>query len=99
MLTKMNNYYKILIACLKDKTQMPIILFSVSEAVEWLSGQDREITEKGLRKAVERGDLGCIHVTESHYVLSQEDLEKFRDNPPQLGRPKKLTNRNYNDKI
>jgi hypothetical protein len=69
---------------------MPIILFSVSEATEWLVRQGREITEKGLRKAVERGDLRCIHIEESHYVLSQEELEVFRDNPPQRGRPKKV---------
>ena len=68
---------------------MPIILFSVSEATEWLVGQGREITEKGLRKAVERGDLRCIHIERSHYVLSQEDLKIFRDNPPHRGRPVK----------
>lgn len=65
---------------------MPIVLYSVSEAVDWLMKQGRTITEKGLRRAILRGGLRCIYMG-SHPVLSQEELELFLANPPPLGRP------------
>lgn len=67
---------------------MPIVLYTISEAVEWLVEQGRMITEKGLRKAILRGDLRCIHLG-SHYVVPQEDLAGFLINPPRRGRPEK----------
>lgn len=67
---------------------MPIVLYSVSEAVNWLMRQGRKITEKGLRKAILRGDLRCIHMGR-HYVISREELEVFLTNPPHRGRPEK----------
>ena len=65
---------------------MPIVLYSVSEAVNWLMGQGRKITGKGLRRAISRGDLRCIHMGE-HPVVPQEELEAFIENPPRRGRP------------
>ena len=67
---------------------MPIVLYSVSEAVNWLMRQGRKITEKGLRKAILRGDLKCLRMGQ-HYVVSQEELEVFLINPPHRGRPEK----------
>jgi len=67
---------------------MPIVLYSISEAVYWLTKQGRSITEKGLRKAILRGDIRYIRMG-SHYVLPQEDLELFLVNPPRRGRPVK----------
>lgn len=67
---------------------MPIVLYSISEATDWLAEHGRTITEKGLRKAALRGDLRCIYMG-SHPVLSQEELELFLANPPPLGRPEK----------
>lgn len=66
---------------------MPIVLYSISEATDWLAKHGRTITEKGLRKAALRGDLRYIRMG-SHYVLPQEDLEVFVGNPPRRGRPK-----------
>lgn len=67
---------------------MPIVLYSISEAANWLTEQGRSITEKGLRKAILRGDLRYIRMG-SLYVLPQEDLELFLVNPPRRGRPAK----------
>jgi len=67
---------------------MPITLYSVREAHEWLKREGREITEKGLRSAMERGDLP-FKIMGSIYVLLEDDLQDFLDNPPQLGRHKK----------
>jgi len=67
---------------------MPIVLYSISEAADWLTGQGQKITEKGLRKAIIRGDLRHIRIG-SLYVLLQEDLEGFLANPPRRGRPAK----------
>jgi len=67
---------------------MPITLYSVREAREWLKREGREITEKGLRSAMERGDLP-FKIMGSIYVLLEDDLQDFLDNPPQLGRHKK----------
>ena len=64
---------------------MPIALYSVSEAADWLAKHGRTITEKGLRKAALRGDLRYIRMG-PHYVLLQEDLEMFLENPPPRGR-------------
>jgi len=67
---------------------MPIVLYSISEATNWLTKQGQKITEKGLRKAILRGDLRCIRMG-SHYILPQEDLDLFLSNPPHRGRPEK----------
>ncbi len=67
---------------------MPIVLYSISEAVNWLTNQGRIITEKGLRKAIERGDLRHIRFG-YHYVVPQDDLKTFLGNPPRRGRPEK----------
>ena len=65
---------------------MPIILYSVPEAVDWLSRNGMKITREGLHRAMKRG---AIHHTRmgSIHVLSQEDLEYFLKNPPHRGRP------------
>lgn len=67
---------------------MPIVLYSIPEAANWLAKHGLTITEEGLRKAASRGDLRYIRMG-SHYVLPQEDLEAFKENPPHRGRPVK----------
>ena len=67
---------------------MPITLYSVQEARDWLEAQGRVITEKGLRRAMDRGDLPYKLVGSIH-VLCEDDLRAFLENPPHLGRPKK----------
>ena len=64
---------------------MPITLYSVREARDWLEEHGREITEKGLRKAMERGDLP-FKLIGSMYVVCEDDLRTFLENPPRLGR-------------
>ncbi len=64
---------------------MPIILYSVREAREWLEARGRVITEKGLRKAMKRGDL-TFKLMGSVYIVCEDDLQTFLDNPPHLGR-------------
>jgi len=64
---------------------MPIILYSVKEARDWLEFQGRDITEKGLRKAMHRGDIPYKLIGSVH-VICEDDLRTFLDNPPRLGR-------------
>ena len=64
---------------------MPIVLYSVREACNWLHVNGKEITEKGLRKAMKRGSVP-FKVMGSTYVLCEDDLQGFLDNPPPLGR-------------
>lgn len=64
---------------------MPIILYSVHEARDWLEAQGKAITEKGLRKAIYRGDLPFKLIGSVH-VICEDDLRTFLENPPRLGR-------------
>ena len=62
---------------------MPIILYSVREARDWLEGQGRKITEKGLRRAMERGDLP-FKIIGSLHVVCEDDLRTFWENQLEL---------------
>lgn len=64
---------------------MPI--YTVPEAVFWLVDHGMPIGEKGLRQAIHRDDLRHIRMG-SVYVISEEDLQHFLENPPKLGRPR-----------
>lgn len=66
---------------------MPIILYSVREARDWLQVQGREITEKGLRRAMDRGALPYKLIGSIH-VVCEDDLRAFLESPPRRGRPK-----------
>ena len=67
---------------------MPVVLYSIPEAVDWLASQGMAITDKGLRRAIARSDLRHIRMG-TVYVLTQDDLETFLENPPRRGRPPK----------
>jgi hypothetical protein len=67
---------------------MPVVLYSITEAVDWLSKHGIKMTDKGLRQAIIRGDLRNIRMG-TVYVLTQDDLEYFIANPPRRGRPRK----------
>ena len=67
---------------------MPIILYSVREARDWLEEHGRQITEMGLRRAMERGDLS-FKLMGSMYVVCEDDLQTFLENPPLRGRRRK----------
>ena len=64
---------------------MPIVLLSVREACSWLHDHGNDITEKGLRKAMKRGSIP-FKVMGFTYVLCEDDLQSFIENPPPLGR-------------
>ena len=64
---------------------MPITLYSVREARDWLQAHGRVVTETGLRKAMERGDLPFKLIGSLH-VVCEDDLEDFLENPPSRGR-------------
>lgn len=55
---------------------MPIVLYSVREACDWLTGNGRKISQKGLRKAMGRGDLPYKMVG-STYIICEDDLRYF----------------------
>lgn len=87
----MNYYFTMATASLGSlgRCVMPIVLYSVHEARDWLESQGRVITEKGLRKAMERGGLP-YKLIGSLYVVCEDDLQAFLESPPRRGRPKKV---------
>ena len=82
------NYYFTMATASLGRYAMPITLYSVREARDWLQAQGREITEKGLRKAMDRGDLP-YKLMGSIYVVCEDDLRTFLESPPPRGRPQK----------
>lgn len=64
---------------------MPVVLYSVREARDWLQAHGRVITEKGLRKAIKRGALP-FKLMGSVHVVCEDDLQVFLENPPHRGR-------------
>lgn len=63
---------------------MPI--YTVPEAVEWLEDHGRSIGEKGLYRAIERDDIRHLRMG-TVYIVSEDDLRHFLENPPPRGRP------------
>lgn len=68
---------------------MPLTIYSVKEACNELANRNWKITDKGLRKAMQRGQLRYKKIG-STYVITKDDLEEyFRRGRPHRGRRRK----------
>ncbi len=61
---------------------MPLILYTVKEACDELAEQGLGITDKGLRKAMLRGDISYKKIGKV-YVITGDELDEY------IGRGKK----------
>ena len=68
---------------------MPLTLYTVREACDELANRRWIITDKGLRKAMDRGELRYKHIG-SIRVITADDLEEYfqRGRPRRGRRPK-----------
>jgi hypothetical protein len=68
---------------------MPLTIYTVKEACKELADRDWEITDKGLRKAMDRGELLYKKIGNT-YVITKDDLEEYfqRGRPHRGRRPK-----------
>ena len=63
---------------------MPLTIYTVREACNELADRDWIITDKGLRKAMDRGELRYKTIG-SIRVITEDDLEEYF----QRGRPRR----------
>lgn len=68
---------------------MPLTIYTVREACNELADRDWIITDKGLRKAMDRGELRYKKIG-NIYVITEDDLEEYfqRGRPHRGRRPK-----------
>ena len=68
---------------------MPLTIYTVREACNELAARDWIITDKGLRKAMDRGELRYKQIG-SIRVITEDDLEEYfqRGRPRRGRRPK-----------
>ena len=62
---------------------MPLTIYTVSEACDELANRDWIISDKGLRKAMDRGDLSYKQIGNVR-VITEDDLAEYI----QRGRPR-----------
>jgi len=55
---------------------VPLIIYTVKEACSELAKRDWEITDKGLRKAMKRGDLRYKKIG-TVYVITRDELQEY----------------------
>jgi len=55
---------------------VPLVIYTVKEACSELARQGWMITDKGLRKAMQRGDLGYKKIG-SVYVITEDELQEY----------------------
>jgi len=68
---------------------MPLTIYTVKEACNELADRGWKITDKGLRKAMVRGELGYKKIG-SVYVVTRDELEEyFKGGRKHRGRPRK----------
>jgi beta-glucosidase/6-phospho-beta-glucosidase/beta-galactosidase len=63
---------------------MPLTIYTVKEACKELADRNWEITDKGLRKAMDRGELLYKKIGKT-YVITEDDLKDYI----QRGRPRR----------